>query len=99
PGEVKARPDVSGAPLPDGAAQRLGTTRFRHDATAIASSPDGKLLASGGRDNVIRLFDAATGKEIRRLTGHLPRSYNGPADAKNAVDLLVSATGQRSLHS
>ena len=55
--------------IPDGALARLGTVRFRHDSTAIAYSSDGKLLASGGRDNTIRLFDAATGKEIRRGIG------------------------------
>src|SRR5262249_6123384 len=30
---------------------------------AVAFSPDGKTLASGGRDGAIRLFDVATGKE------------------------------------
>jgi RNA polymerase sigma factor (sigma-70 family) len=45
---------------------------------AIALSPDGKLLASGGYDHdknniyFFRLWDVATGKEVRRLRG-----YNG----------------------
>ncbi|MBX9623503.1 MAG: hypothetical protein K2X82_06790 [Gemmataceae bacterium] len=38
--------------------------------TPAAFSPDGSLLAVGGR-KVIVLFDAETGKEVRRFTGHL----------------------------
>ncbi|MBD2681580.1 MULTISPECIES: CHAT domain-containing protein [Nostoc] len=36
----------------------------------ITFSPDGRLLASGSRDTTIKLWDTATGKEIRILTGH-----------------------------
>jgi WD40 repeat protein len=36
----------------------------------VAFSPDGKTLASAGDDQTIRLWETATGKEIRRLTGH-----------------------------
>jgi WD40 repeat protein len=99
PADAKLRTDLYGDALPVGALQRLGTVRFRHNATAIAYSPDGKILASGGRDNVIRLFDAASGKEIRRLVGHRPRSYRPPADVRNALDALVGATGEGGVNS
>jgi dipeptidyl aminopeptidase/acylaminoacyl peptidase len=37
---------------------------------ALAFCPRGHLLASGGADKVIRLWDPATGRERRRLAGH-----------------------------
>jgi len=97
--KVETRSDVYGDPLPAGAVQRLGTVRYRHNATAIAYSPDGKLLASGGRDNTIRLFDAESGKEIRRFVGHVRRSYNPPVDQRVPFDALVSATGEGGVNS
>ncbi|MBA3017350.1 MAG: caspase family protein [Proteobacteria bacterium] len=37
---------------------------------SIAFSPDGKYLLSGSADNTIKLWDVATGREIRTFTGH-----------------------------
>ncbi len=53
-------------------ARVLGNLRMRHDAAvnAIAYSPDGKLLASAGADNLVRIWDLANGHEVRTLAGH-----------------------------
>jgi WD40 repeat protein/beta-lactamase regulating signal transducer with metallopeptidase domain len=69
--EVKApaTADLHGDPLPAGALARLGTTRLRHGApiTFVAFGPEGKTLITAGQDNTARLWDLATGKEIRRF--------------------------------
>jgi WD40 repeat protein len=67
--EEPARFDRYGDPLPPGAIARLGTLRYRDKTgiSCVALSPDGKILAVGTLDRVIRLLEAATGKELRRL--------------------------------
>jgi RNA polymerase sigma factor (sigma-70 family) len=61
--------DRYGDPLPAGAIVRLGTARLRHghNVKAVVYSPDGKLIATAAHDHTIRLWDAATGKEVRVL--------------------------------
>ncbi|HEY9739851.1 MAG TPA: serine/threonine-protein kinase [Coleofasciculaceae cyanobacterium] len=39
-------------------------------AYSVAISPDGQTLASGTRDNTIKLWQLSTGRELRTLKGH-----------------------------
>ncbi|MDQ5843837.1 MAG: caspase family protein, partial [Acidobacteriota bacterium] len=43
-------------------------SRFVPDRVALSS--DGKLIAAGGRDDAIKIWDAGTGRELFTLTGH-----------------------------
>jgi RNA polymerase sigma factor (sigma-70 family) len=61
--------------LPDGAVARLGTARLRHgDGIFFAAyTPDGKSLLTASKDQTIRLWDLATGKELRRFERGEPK--------------------------
>ncbi|HEY7330694.1 MAG TPA: sigma-70 family RNA polymerase sigma factor [Gemmataceae bacterium] len=71
--ESMARTDHYGDPLPPGAIARIGTVRFREgtEMIALSASPDGKMLASTGGGSMIRLWDAATGKQLFLLNTRL----------------------------
>ena len=69
-GDDKSPPKVDrqGDPLPDGAITRMGTTRWRHgDNIVFLAFPSDKTMLTVARDSTIRLWDRATGKEIRRF--------------------------------
>jgi len=42
---------------------------------ALAVSPDGKLLASCGNDNLVKLWNVADGKLVREFAGHARHAY------------------------
>jgi WD40 repeat protein len=48
----------------------LETRRHRGTFSAVALSPDGKLIATGGIDGTIRIWDAADGHLVKALVGH-----------------------------
>ncbi|NWJ46953.1 MAG: AAA-like domain-containing protein [Chloroflexi bacterium] len=47
-----------------------GWVPFVPTYTGAIFSPDSKLVATGGSDGVVRLWDSATGKLVRTLEGH-----------------------------
>ena len=61
--------DAYGDPLPERAVARIGTVRLRQpsEVCSVVYSPDGKLLATGGRWDGVRLWDSTTGKALRFL--------------------------------
>ena len=71
----------------------------------VAFSPDGKTLATCGYDRLIKLWDVATGKELRTLTDHSDAVYGlcfspdgrllASAAADRAVKVWDVAGGRR----
>ncbi len=64
------RLDHYGDPLPEGAIARLGTVRLRHARSRVSGInfvADSKTFIALGNMGEVRLWDAATGKEIRRF--------------------------------
>jgi WD40 repeat protein len=61
----------------------------------VAFSPDGKLLATAGFDNLIKLWEWPSGKEVRTLTGHAGPVYcvafhpNGTTLASGSLDKTI----------
>jgi hypothetical protein len=66
---IPVRFDRIGDPLPPGALTRLGSVPFRHRGplTSVQLTSDSRILASASRDGTLRLWEAATGKEVRRF--------------------------------
>ena len=52
-------------------AEFVAQTGHTNAINAIAFNADGSLLASGGRDSAIKIWDVRTGRELRALAGHL----------------------------
>jgi WD40 repeat protein/serine/threonine protein kinase len=70
---------------------------LRHDSAAFCAefSPDGKRIASSDRDGMIRLWDAATGQLLRKISAHegvvysIAFSPDGQCIASGSVDGTV----------
>jgi WD40 repeat protein len=91
-------PEKRGVAVPSGPAQTSTNTRpilsdrpelilqtgHTQSVNAFAFSPDNRWLASGGKDNVIKIWDLSNGNVLRTLYGH----------ASNINALAVSDDGQ-----
>jgi RNA polymerase sigma factor (sigma-70 family) len=66
----RARAGREGDVLPEGALARLGGADSSGAVFCVAVAPDGKVMATAGWDGVVRLWDPATGNELRRFAGH-----------------------------
>jgi hypothetical protein len=62
---------------------------------AAVFHPDGTRIASGGRDRLLRRWDAATGEELVRLPGHSDYVYSLAFSPDGKT--LVSSSGDATL--
>jgi RNA polymerase sigma factor (sigma-70 family) len=93
--------EPSADPLPKGAVARLGSDRLRHagPVEALCFSADGKVLVSASWDKTARLWDAATGKELRRLSHEdTVREIAFSPDGKALATETVPKKGGPTLH-
>jgi WD40 repeat protein len=102
--------DLYGDPLPPGAIARLGTTRLRHHRGKIldaAFAGDGKVLASLAWDSRLRIWDAASGKEVQQtdlksmsmLDACVAMSFDGKMVAASSYKTIaISQVGKAEPH-
>jgi WD40 repeat protein len=50
--------------------ERATLKAHQHWVICLAFSPDGKYLASGSRDDTLKLWDLSTGRQLRTIEGH-----------------------------
>ncbi|MBL8795761.1 MAG: PD40 domain-containing protein, partial [Planctomycetia bacterium] len=95
-----AQKPVGGAPA--GLVAHLGGAGMRHGSqvSALALSRDGKWLASGGWDNKVKIWEAATGRLVQEFPaarGGLEFSPDGTllaVEVGTGINLVETATGK-----
>jgi WD40 repeat protein len=77
-------------PQEDGASFRLGTSSYRHSSgiQALGVSPDGKILASGGQDGWVRIWESSSGRELG--SHRLDAGVSGLAFSSDGTSLLCA---------
>jgi len=90
PGPTPASASAAPATASDKPELILQTGHTR-SANAVAFSPDNRWLASGGKDNVIKIWDLANGNVLQTLYGHTS-NVNALAVSPDGT-LLASGSG------
>lgn len=67
--------------------QCMMTLSIEDGVTTVAISPDGRYVAAGSLDKVVRVWDAQSGYLVERLEGHKDSVYS-VAFAPNGKDLV-----------
>ena len=64
---------------------------------SVAFAPDGQTVATAGDDRTIKLWDAATGKELAMLAGHADTVYSVAfsPDGKQIASASMDTTARR----
>jgi WD40 repeat protein len=62
-------------PTPNGDTPVRSLVGHKDRVISVAYSPDGRWIATAARDDTARLWDAKTGKEVRRLDVPAPRGH------------------------
>lgn len=87
------RQELLGEPLPEGAVQRLGSSRLRIGESTCVLTPDGRTIIAVSPEGIVREFDAQSGRFLSRrqlterndLPSHAECQVRLSADGKTAA--------------
>jgi WD40 repeat protein len=91
---VAAGSDVLSIELPADTARPRKLWSHGREVVALAISPDGRLLASGGADRAVDMVDLSTHKLVRRLPG-LTDIYSSVAASRDGAQFATATIDHR----